>query len=716
MKTLLVWFDFLSPDESLSLNNLKLSKSYLGGLLSFWISILFGFGLIIAIKDYILEPVPLIFKDQDFENLNFMNFTNQEIQFFFKIEHNSLLKFDIEENTSYMEYFSLRTFIQEKIYDCAKEQSYENYYEDIEIVNCLKIFKNNNLSDFPFPIQNYLCIQKIKNIDNMKNYDSNIKIGKILQTQNSTNYIIEKILILELKKCQNQTNLENINFDIKSDNYNSNPIRNICKPKEEIDNLINSLEIKFHISNFIIQHNNYDSPLQKYFESFTERLYSNMLLLSELIFKKSIYSSQILFYLENFEFDFSSFESYRNNHIVNFNNGNENKNKIFKLEIRGSNQKNLFIRKYGKISDLLAKIGGMIKASYLLGFLFFNIFYKSFRIIDLIKLYHKDSLNIYLKHNYLQLKNHTMIQSKNDNHTNLNLDLKKDSVGNMMENIKFFLKKKNSRNKQNVNKIDLYPKNNLINEGFEGKENFYTCNPLNLVVEKNYIKNNPSIDISQSQNNITNLDFKTNSFNLFLKNEDNNFSENIIDNSFLNNSYKTKIYKRNIDSSLFINENNEFHKTKAKLDNINLKNNKIYIKNNESFEFLNKFSSAGRKNKFSKFIQDSNMMENNKININNNNLKNINKNNFNYKKVLINMEDQYKKSHENNSKGISTLIKTSNLNSFKQNSFNEEKALKHDMIVANNLINLQKKTINEEKKMRLSKILSPTIKIIIIKI
>ena len=354
------------------------------------------------------------------------------------------------------------------IYDSCEEgikdiQSFYNYLNEYQ-----SIYLNNGL-----------CISQF--------YDSN---KKTLVNKNDLNFLYptvahgntnknELIYLIAIKKCENNTLLNN----------------NSCYDNETIENLIKEYE---YYSIYFVDHHvdidNYENPITYFFHSISKPLhfedYSSNYLYFELT---SIFTYDGIFVYKKKSID--SFIYYTFQGTRNVREGNCKK-LIGIFIILFNNSKNIYVRKYKLLTDVLVTIAGISKVIIF----FMKIFYFIPFNITIF-----DDMKFIVKKKY---KKYFIEEKRNMNNSN-NPILKKNIFSSLINNYV-----NNSSNNFNIcNNIKDNIKNNFKTNIISNKNN----KKLDFVCEMKY----------NSINNLTKLNKSKTVLNS--KNDSNFISENFVD-------------------------------------------------------------------------------------------------------------------------------------------------------------------------------------------
>jgi hypothetical protein len=456
---MLLYFDILSPDLTLHFKQFHKHPSLFSGFLSIIIIFLCIFSAIYFSLDIInhLNPETYFYYHQE---KDVGHFPLNESSIFHFIDFKGIPK--NENPSSLFQIFGfLDTFIT-TYNSVIQNRSLLNHYTYGPCLNNSKKYKlndiNNALLDSSFSKMGY-CINGFYNATTKEYISINNEnfIHPIISHGTShTNHTSYSIII---QRCQNDSFYK----------FNS------CQTNEYIDNIINNNEISALIA-FLNQEAdimNYTNPIKHYINSIEFSFSVGTFSVGNLNFQPLRINTHNGFFFDNLIIDNSYY--YEQNDIKNY---NTNINIYTSFHFLMHNKIQIFERKYKRIQNIFADIGGMIKAITTLGTIlnYFAMKYQTFINIESI---------IYSK--IAGMKN-----NKTFNKNNKNQSFNKKIVNNENFSIKIDnylnkdLKTQNSQNFSITNSM-LSP---IMNSNLKINKNFYEERNSNSYI---FIKENKEI-------------------------------------------------------------------------------------------------------------------------------------------------------------------------------------------------------------------------------
>jgi len=205
-----------------------------------------------------------------------------------------------------------------------------------------------------------------------------------------------------------------LSVSVKKCNYDKNP--NFCKTKEEIDNFIIERSMNFNIITIenVLSVVNYENPITPTLLISYKFLHTKNSKITNFMIQKNNLLTDFGFFIETFEqIDFLKISELQTE-VLDF---DENIKEMMQMNIYSSNKSESYFRKYIKITDILASLGGLIKVTIMI-FSFLNIPYREYEKFSLI--YQK----IFSDENVL---NENDSINNNDSFSNLNRNILKNS-------------------------------------------------------------------------------------------------------------------------------------------------------------------------------------------------------------------------------------------------------------------------------------------------
>ena len=428
-------FDYLAPSQVLYIKGHKSFQTYIGAILS-----LLVFGLVFALGIYFFYK--LISRENLYisiqEESHQINFTYNFSNSLFAFKINS----DIELNEN--EIVFIVTYNELDLYNIKKKKL------NLEIEKC----KEEKID------------KSIKEIDKIKNISSfyclvpseNAQIKTILKKG------IDSFLNIEIYLCDNEKNSS-------------------CKSNEEIINKLKGhlMEFYFITQTYYVNNYNYKNPLLKSYEE--EKIKLNLETITNITYfyeQLSYYSDNGIIFEEKKKYKGFIFPT-KTRYSINIRNNFKNPLGSFLFYIN-RNQRQRYERKYQKLQEICAYIGGILSFLNFIGSFIVSAYNEQFffyYIINWIFNDRKESIKGNIFHSALFPENYYK-QSFNKNSNSSQIIFKQGNYGNQMiklnrtpqqskKNNIHIIKKNIDDNLGNLNKSNLNPSN--INFSYNNKVN-----------------------------------------------------------------------------------------------------------------------------------------------------------------------------------------------------------------------------------------------------
>jgi len=472
--------DFIGRQPVFRIDNNSRNKTFIGGILCLIIYCLFIMSFLYFGQELIFKVKPTVIKSTEFlENNDFIFLNDKQFSFFFGVYDLNGTVLDIDK------YLDIKlTYVYQKGQTLEKK--------NIEITNCNSdYFKNKK--DSSYKLLNLNALKCIKNIQEGYVIKSNPKF-------NEFSYIN-----LKLVKCSSDD----------------------CEDSNIIDSILEKSELVIYFFDTIYNNRKFNNYYSDYINSVSYPIKKNNYINSLFTLKLTTYFTDVGYMFEIFKRKF-------------FHNVDRISNKEFKIpfdyiisvDFRLSFLKKLYYRKYYKIQNLIAELGGIIRGMTLFAMImnFFNDRASYYNIL-INKLFNVEDIIKYFQYNDIFIPSKSSIKKK------------RDSV--LLHNVK--------KEKEEIEKGIF---RSLEKKHTEKISNNFLCNKL------------------KDESNSLILPNNNKDFNMFKTSYLNN-SNNNLNNNNTNNKYKKSLYYINNNNNKI---NNSTIKTKQKE---NLNDNKI--KENESF-------------------------------------------------------------------------------------------------------------------------------------
>lgn len=509
------------------------------------------------------------------------------------------------------------------------------------------------------------------------------------------------------------SNICNTN-DIDISNYDRN-----CTSSSSVPYSLNKLKFLLYYNSSYLNSDSYNNPIFNVTEHYSVPLSSVLKKNMKVDFSKNTLTSDNgwiiedkytynLVQLDNIDTQYSQFTQITDNTTYS-----KNEEELLIIQISSTNLITKFTRRYLKIQDLFAQIGGIATVAIaLFQFLFYH--YLRFGYIRSMYFILNEDNNDFSFHKDNNNRNYRDSSKNNHNNSNVNGNFNKNIIANnenlhISDNIKFINNRnvvnigscdenscnnKEDRDNKNLTNISLYNANKNISNGIKIISDGNNSNNSN--------KSNKSISNTLVISNI-------NSFTLIPTNYNNNFNNNRV--SIKNNSIINKSSDDNKKSLLnSVNINNISSSKISNCEYLNLNDNQSFSNSNnmkqESFNTKNK----GLKN--SSFIKNHSNINNKNEAANN---KYILKQNSDIKEESNIFEESNINNSNNKSRQNSNKIKAVNEGLSNNNNTNNSGNIRNYIIKINkyessDILNINNKNNNSSNNLILSNINNNIIK------
>ena len=499
--SILLYLDVFGKTPQFNINGRSNYPSYLGSCLTLALAtIIVVFFFIFSLKIIVHSEPKIVYTTYVVEDPDMIKFTNEFI-LTLGLQFPNYTNF-LDESIYYIKAYSVTTKYDKQL------KAHINYEEPINFMKCSD-YKFSVLKEYfnELPIQNLYCF-------NLTNYEIGGEFSKN----------IWKIIRIEFHKC------------LKSNEYNYT-----CQNESTVEEYLSNGYMGGFLTDYFILSNNYSHPIQIYGKNVYTSFEYNKYFDYWIYFKsKSIKTDIGLIFTDYKEISGITFDRVFETKIVH-----QSKSILGSFILRLSTNRDSYERNYLKLHEVIAEIGGFIKACFIVGdFLskfFRDTLYKNFILqffnLDedktIQELIHKKNIN--LKKNYNNSLNHNI---SNIPLNNINSYIQT----NLLTNIKNEKKTNNSSNnligpkkiKFNEDKTKQTLNNNYFNNPFKSIANI----DENEVKTKNQTVKDNSKKIMKYLNN--NSILKNNDENKRKKNEneDNNTENNFVEqnNNYLSSS------------------------------------------------------------------------------------------------------------------------------------------------------------------------------------
>jgi len=370
MKDFFKYVDYLGKKETLKINSKTRYQSVFGGIISL-ITILLSVSMTIylSLEIYFKKEPLIIYSRKILDELDNYSISKNGIYFFIALE--------FPNSTYYSDdsIFSLSGSQQHVIFDGQKISYKEN---EFEFKKCDQILTVEELKSFnlDIPLNHFYCPPEgliIGGLWGNKFYNS-IKIN--------------------INKCSNSSSISKIS-------------KNKCKPINEINKYINKGIVNIFLTDYIIDHQNVDNPIKKYYKDTFDRMSDKNAISYSISYQKLLFLDDLGLVFDNSN-EMEIAKLYEVKTTYNF--GEDNLIAFF--QIFTINVNDICKRSYLKLQNLMTNIGGFIKSIKILGYLLYYIYYQAFKNIDQVLNSHRSSVIYYLNNKEIKNLNNNTENSK----------------------------------------------------------------------------------------------------------------------------------------------------------------------------------------------------------------------------------------------------------------------------------------------------------------
>ena len=361
-RNLIVFIDLFGHSPSFVINGRLLHKTFFGGTLTIIV-------VIVAVISTIFFSQELLFRKSPSVNLSTQSDLNpKKINYFNNFEfaiglQNSNYLPEINEKIYYAKGFIFKTIVN--------SSGSFNIRENLNVERCSEsLIKNNNYDLFKqLNLENFYCISL--NQDEVNNDD--IYLEEFWGHHNF------RMLQIKFYDCVNSTN------------------NNDCASQETIDSFLNLSTLSYYIIDNYVRTNNYKNPFQRALKEYFFYVSNKFLLsLTQYFHHSEIYTDDGFIFTTNNQISSFKIDSMVENTIFN-----RSDKHFVSISFQLNNNIEQFQRKYYKVQDLAAQVGGIYNTLFLICLLF-------------LKLYEDNSYFQYLINKFFEVRFEDIHNKKNN--------------------------------------------------------------------------------------------------------------------------------------------------------------------------------------------------------------------------------------------------------------------------------------------------------------
>ena len=550
MKKFFINIDIFGYIPSLSIKNQLHYHTFFGGFLTVILVIISITTIIFFSQELFKKTSPSVnLSTESLMNPPKLNYFNN-FEFLIGIQNDSYIT-EINENIFNVKGILFKTIIN--------ESGIFNLKNDINLTSCdIALSKSENKEIYStLNLKGYYCI-------------SNIQKNEVYLNENwgHNNFTMIQIKFID---CDNKTGN--------------------CKNKEEINNYLNSADLSFFIINNLVSTKNYKNPFKKNLKEFSLKISQNYKVSITQYLKHIRVESDdgILYNLNNYKDSFTLGEF---KHDILF---ERDSSTFLTLSIQLDNTFQKYQRKYYKLQELAAQVGGVVNICFVISSLILKSYEKNSFFEFLINNFFEVRLDDVQK--IIKLKNYR--KNLHDKKININENIKNSINNNISINTNNNTHISNSYSNNNMNyqnefnKNVINDKNNKIEFSFFDKLFLLKAAPKFSNAKKqkideiylkgiNYIMTNIDVISFLKRNHISEMESK-----LLITNEQKKIfeyiSKPILSLSFLGSRYNLqnlpiKYKKQLLARNSIIQQINEEYNSMKTQQEFNQKKNQIYSK------------------------------------------------------------------------------------------------------------------------------------------
>lgn len=524
--------DFMSFTPKLKVNNKSTYQTVIGGLISMILTILTLVGIGYFSQELLFKNEPIAIESiKAFNQVGPYENNNDDYNLFVAVEDKNFVYYDDPSIFTFKAYYlttvldkNMKTMFNKEEFEIKRCDNY--YYKTLNNSDTNKNYFNKTKVSFPFDLSIFYCLKVNK--ANIEGYWGN---------PNNINSYIR----IELEKCQNSTNVDNIN-DKDEKNINNNNV--ICKSKKEIDEKINGGILSTFSFNNLLQLDNYKIPVKKQLVNYYTSLNVDLTFSLFFLLRPLEFISDSGFILEDIQITNTFY--WDEPKMLYF---GKRDNRICDISIQGKNLGKKINRSYVKFQDVLTKIGGLVKALTVVGSIIVNYASKILFLNDYIfNLNLREEENV--KSNNFDVS-HSKLKGLVNNNLSLNNNINNKNISKLMNND--LSKKMSFTNNNNVSEVNMITGNNINNRIKFNNKNINENNNISKINNSKIelpseIKKYNIIDNLESSNvrNLAKLQHNTVNNNL---NNVNRYSDYSLNST--NKLYSSSLSFKDLISTLF---------------------------------------------------------------------------------------------------------------------------------------------------------------------
>jgi hypothetical protein len=369
------YIDLFGMEPKINIKQYNKYNTFFGGFVSIFIYILVVMGFIYFGQELFLKANPTVIVSNQYDtNPQQFNLTKDKFNFFIKLQDvNSNYYIDPQIFS-----FSVKQFITTRTIDSKGSPNFttQTIPMKLEVCNMTRHFPNFKGQFIGQDLSRAMCV-------NQGDSDS-LYISGVYGSE------VYGRIVIDILSCKNSTA-----SDVK------------CKPQEDIDKLLSGGFFSIFLIDTIFDPKNYTHPYTYVGRDFYTSMSNNYYKAYSLWFKNVDYSTDSGFLLQDVNQERYLQMNYESE-VMDYRTGTA---EFFRCAIRSSNIRDIYYRKYIKLQDILANMGGLIKGIMVCVQMFFLLFQHTNYYIFLIEeLYGSIALPLTATHGNETVRERSSIQ------------------------------------------------------------------------------------------------------------------------------------------------------------------------------------------------------------------------------------------------------------------------------------------------------------------
>ena len=409
-RNFIILIDLFGHYPSFVIHNRLIHKTFFGGIITIIV-------VFIAIITTIFFSQELLYRKYPYVNLSTEIYNNpKKIDYYNNFEFAIGIKnpnnnlFEINESIFFIKAFLVKTIIN--------SSGTYNIKESINLKRCSETFNESNIN---YDLFKNLSLDNLYCISNEQNDINEIYIKEFYGNNN-----FQKIEI-QFYECTNSTN-------------------NICSSKNEINTFLNST-LSYYVINNYIRPNNHKYPFQRTINEYYYYISNNLFIsLNQNIHHIDIETDDGFMFTTN-----NKISTFKTEKIIrNLRTKNNNEENFISLSIQLNNYIEKYHRKYYKIQDLAAQVGGVYNTIFLI-------------CLSFLIMYEDNSYFQYLINKFFEIRFEDTLHNQKLDQSKRKKTFSRAIVQKEIRNIAYSNQNHNKKKKENLFLLNFFDKLIFIN-------------------------------------------------------------------------------------------------------------------------------------------------------------------------------------------------------------------------------------------------------------